>query len=660
MFLAALMFGEVVMQVGFKGVRRLLEKTRVKFRSFHVQWSGLGVFFLLVSAAIQPACTNIKFADRKLASEFFLPDQNSVNGASFKINSLFPASGGGVYELIGQNGEFDNYCSGNFGACSCVYTYTIGSNVNQIAESQVTYQESNMLRCPNAVPTGAATFSVKIQTQAGSNGGPYFSNSLSLNLEGGGTFENSVVYADLSNERSYLEVKRYQCRRNDFIPSPFDSGFLDPIQSQDPRIIYPFNFYTTNVGESILAIQRNGTAAGWECTLTPTFNYSLHWWANPMVFSSAPCTSAFCVGDGELIYPSGSLESGRIPASLGSTATGKRRSSFSLLPRAYGVFDVPVIAAAAPRDLVSPFYSGQNIDAGLTLSPLGYAARPVIAADGGSACPNITIPPNARWVKLWNFRATDLASPRRVQSTIATLNHPIACLSSEPDDLFDSCYFHDAPSNSGSIKLPVTDASGSASMASRIAFMDVNGSGGGGRDSSACYKLNAYDTFEASLFAFNYETSEAESLLRSYPWGVYSTLPASPAVITESMGTGFSMPGGGTSDTLRKLLTGIPRPTGIPTDVVGVADTLPLSQDLFSDHLFVITDPSVRVADFQNLNSSESNNYRPVTYRSRGACPGNSRATCLQDQVNWELNTKNINQPLGPEVYPLCVLQFSD
>jgi hypothetical protein len=344
----------------------------------------------------------------------------------------------------------------------------------------------------------------------------------------------------------------------------------------------------------------------------------------------------------------GTLESGKVPVSSGSTATGKRRSSFALLPRAYGVFNIPVIAATAPQSYVSAFYSGQAIDQSLTLQPLGFAAQPVIQPGGGSGCPNIPIPPNARWVKLWNFRATDLQPPRRVQSTTATLNFPIACLSSEPNDLFDSCYFY-TPPGGGFKTLALSDEVTNASMASRIALMGV----GGGRNPSACYNLKSdWDTFEASRFAFNYHysTIEERNLFMNYPWGVYSTLTGT---------SDFTATFPGTTTSVLQQVTGT-RPEAIPADVVGPADTVPLSPDLYSDHLFVVTDPSITITDFQDLNSTEAKNYRPVTYRTRGACFGSSRATCSQEQVNWELNTKNINLPLGPEVYPLCVLQFSD
>ncbi len=648
------LFGDIVMWVGIKGVRGLLENLGSLFHAFRLGRRRRKCLVPLLLLALFSSCTNIKFSDRKPAAEVFLPDQSTLNGAAFTLSRVVidpnPDFAGSVYNMIGQNGEFDNYCGGSYGTCICVYTYTMGTQVNQISESQVSYQETNMLRCPNGAPSGASSFSVKIRTQAGSGGGPFDSNTLTFTLGAGGAFENSAVYADLADERSYQQIQRYQCRKLEFIPSPFDSAFLDPIQSQDPRIIYPFNFYTGNVGESILALQRNVANAGWECTLTPTFDYELHWWANPIVFSTAPCASGFCMGDGELIYPMNSLESGKVPVTSGSTASGKRRSSFALLPRAYGVFNIPVIAATAPRNYVSAFYSGQAVDDTLRLRPMGFAAQPVVQPGGGSGCPNIPIPAKARWVKLWNFRATDLQPPRRVQSTTATLSSPIACLSSEPNDLFDSCYFY----NGSATPTPTPKTLGNSNeatddtLAYRIGLMP--GGGGGGRNASACYKLKNWDTFEASLFAFNYRYSNIEerNLFMTYPWGVYSTLAG-------TSGFTANLPGG-TQSALQQV-TGT-RPEAIPVDVVD--DTVPLSQDLYSDHLFVVTDPSITITDFQDLNSTEAKNYRPVTYRTRGACPGSSRATCSQEQVNWELNTKNINQPLGPEVYPLCVLQFSD
>jgi hypothetical protein len=657
MFLAVPLFGDIVMRVGIKGVARLLKTAGSVFHALGLQGRRRGALALLLLILPIASCTNIKFANRGPASKEFFPDQTALNKAAFALNQIVvdpnPNFAGSMYNMIGQNGEFGNYCSGNYGVCSCEYTYTLGTNVNQMIQTQVVYVEDNMLRCPNSVPSGAASFSVKIMTQAGQGGGPYESNSLSVNLGTGGTFESSAVYADLADEKSYVPVRRYQCRKLEFISSPFDSTFLDPIQSQDPRVIYPFNFYTTNVGESILALQRNGTSAGWDCTLTPTFDYSLQWWANPMVFSDAPCTTDFCLGDGELIYPVDSLESGKVPVQPLSLETGKRRSSFAVLPRPFGVFSVPIIAAAAPQNYVSAFYSGQAIDQTFTLRPLGYAAQPVVQPGGGSGCPNIPIPAKSRWVKLWNFRATDLQPPRRVRSTTATLNFPIGCLSSKPDDLFDSCYFFNAAPG-GSQELANSDELTLTTLASRVIMMGGN-SGGGGRDPSACYNLTpaSPDIFEASMFAFSYGVStQLTNVFKGYPFGLYSG-------ISGLTGLSVTMPGG-TNPTNLYQVNGA-RPQGNPVDVVGAADTVPLSNDLYSDHLFVVSDPSVTLADFQNLNSPVSKSYRPVTYRSRGACTGpTSRAGCNQDQVNWEVNVKNINQPTGPEVYPLCVLQFSD
>jgi len=648
------------MRAGIKGVHRLPEKSGHWFHGFGFDRGRGGRLFFVFTLTFLFACTNIKYGNRKPGSEVFVPDQSSLSDGAFRINEILvdpnPNFAGSMYNLIGQNGEFDNYCGGNYGTCSCVYSYTQGTLPSQTAEIAVPYQESSMIRCPNSVlPSGLSSFSVKVSTQAGQNGGPFFSNTLQVNLGAGGTFDSSAVYADLTRESSYRQVRRYQCRKLEFISSPFDGSFLDPIQSQDPRIIYPFNFYTSNVGESLLAMQRNGSSQGWDCTLTPTFDYSLHWWANPRVFSAAPCTSDFCVGDGELIYPDGTLESGKVPVSPGSTATGKTRASFWLLPRPFGVFSIPVIAATAPRTYTQAFYSNDVVDTNFTIQPLGYAASPVANPAGGTSCPNIPIPPKAKWVKLWNFRPTDLQPPRRVVGSLASLYYPIACLSSIPDDLFDSCYFFNGTGNSGgSLKLADT-VEATPTLASRIALMNVNQ--GGGRDNSACYNIASpnYDLFQASSFAFNYANTDEVNFFKNYPWGVYSSIST-----TASISTAFYPDGAGGTVPVTNLRSVIPGPSATPTDAVTNSDTQALSADLYADQLLVVSDPSVSILDFQNLNSSIAQSYRPVTYRSYGACSGTSRAGCSQDQVNWELNTRNVNQPNGPEVYPLCVLQFSD
>jgi hypothetical protein len=522
-----------------------------------------------------------------------------------------------------------------------------------------------MIRCPNIIPAGVMSFEVKIITAGGTTGEVYESNTLIGSFGPSGTLQGATDFVDLQSELSYVPVKRYQCRKSDFIGSPFDSTFLDPIQSQDPRVIYAFNYYTSNVGESLLAMQRNATTAGWDCTLTPTLDYRTHWWANPLVLSAATCTSPFCIGDGELMYPPDTLENGKIPVSLGSTANGKRRSSFSLLSKPYNVFNVPVIAATAPQSTVSSFYSMQNVDAVLRLGPLGYAARAIPALGGSSACPSVPIPSNAHWVKLWSFRATDLVPPRKVTQSSAASNSPIACFTKSGDGVFDSCNYSTTDGNNGSPAgsgpLLASLYLSNPSLLSFAARVALTAGVGEGRDPSACYKLDPsnIDQFIPSWFAFTDISNDVNIILnnlRLKPWGLYSTYSGT-AVIRNTPALSPSP----------YQLTSAPT-TGVPTDTLAPTDSQPMASDPYTDHLFVVTEVGVNdsaMISMGNGGSSGMDYYRPVTFRSKAACSGYSLSTCNVSgyegtQVQWGINTRDVNNPNGAEVYPLCVLQFTD
>ena len=636
----------------------LFTKTGLDFK--HFGFKNLGVFTSLFLFALTViSCTNIDTLNRSPSSTVSLANPIGGSGSSaFHLIGLVtdPVQGSSVYDLLGQDNEFDQYCNGTYGVCSCKFSYQKNGGT-QVVEVANTYQESNMIRCSNIIPPGVSSFEVKIITGAGPNGETYESNSMIGSFGPSGTLQGATDFVDLQSELSYAQVKRYQCRKSDFIASPFDSTFLDPIQSQDPRVIYAFNYYTSNVGESLLAMQRNATSSGWDCTLTPTLDYRTHWWANPLVFSAATCTSPFCIGDGELMYPPDTLENGKIPVSLGSSANGKRRSSFALLSKPYNVFNVPVIAATAPQSTVSAFYSMQKIDNALTLGPLGYAARAIPALGGSSACPSVPIPSNAHWVKLWSFRATDLIAPRKVTGSMAALNSPIACFTKPGDGIFDSCTY--SVSTSGGPALASLYLSNNPALSARVAL--TSGLTDGSRDPSACYKIDIpnYDQFIPSWYAFTDSSNDVNIILnnlRAKPWGLYSSYAGSA--------TPRSSPALNPSP---YELTSAPT-TGVPTDMLGQNDSQPMAADPYTDHLFVVTEVGVNdsaMISMGNGGSSAMDYYRPVTYRSKAACSGYSLNTCNVSgyegtQVQWGINTRDVNNPNGAEVYPLCVLQFTD
>jgi hypothetical protein len=643
---------------------------------------GRGWLLLL---ALLPACTNHGFQIGRSPASTFSQVVTSQTSGDFNLIQLTPdpISPGSLYALVGQNQEFEQYCNSGSSTCVCEYSYNQPGIGPQIVTVAPTYIESDMLRCPNQVPSGIDSFDIRINTVPTQTGGTvYHSNTIAYSLGGSGNVNgNSSIYLDLSKAESFVGVQRYQCRKREFIRNPLDADIIDPFQAMDPRIIYPFNFYTTNVSESLLQMQRGnaptgsgGTSGGsqndqaWECSLNATPDGNLHWWANPAVYSKSSCLNNFCSADAELIYPRTKLSIGPVPA---STDVGWRRSTFSLAKRAYGVFQIPVIAAIAPRNYVSAIYS-------TAASPLGWAAKPIPATNGSSSCPAITLPTGARWVKLWNFRATSIPPAQVVTQSASANNSVIGC---RPPKSFDSCQtaadgFSPAPHSNdftraaGALGLPLDENLPDGDFSTRV-LMPTSGSTAAG----ACFAIlkgmapftnSAAETWEMSRHKFNSDTPI--SMMKNYPWGVYSVPAPAPAI---------GSPCNGGSPTLEEWMstsgncatypTLLPSPT--PSEPKTNLLISPLSPDSYTDNLFVVTDPEVSDPLMQTNTPPE---YTPVTFRAKASCMsgGNalaSRSGCpnntefLGTEISWLNSRTEVNSPsiTGPYVYPLCVVQFT-
>jgi len=419
----------------------------------------------LFSLLILVACTNVRGTNLLSGSGTGTIATSTTTG-NFVLSQLAPdpTTPGSVIDYVGVNEQFDTYCSE--GTCMCQFTYLTSSGSSVTVAELTNYQESDLITCNNMIPSGITAFSTQIIVVPGTSASPgvsatptpnsnsilYASNSLTGNFDSG-SLAGTTNYQNLSSASTYVPVQRFQCRKRIFISNPMNPSMIDPFQSQNPTVIYPFNYYTTNVATSLLDQQQSADTS-WECTLTTAANYNLQWWANPNVFSAAPCSSSFCTGDGSLIYPQNALSSGMVPVNNPS-ANGKTRSSFYLAAQPYSVFNVAVQAAVAP----SPSNSG----AGTASSPaplgtytsstygvIGYGAQPISNGNGTSSCPAITLPANAYWVKLWNFQATNITSPVIVTGSQSVTQSAIACDSihadltgeSEAAEIFPSCEYY--------------------------------------------------------------------------------------------------------------------------------------------------------------------------------------------------------------------------
>ncbi len=639
--------------------------------------------------AILSSCTNINTGGKRSpSSTVSLSNPAAGLGGSFQLIGVYSSQNavGAEFDMIGADSMFDQFCTGTSGPCVCVYTYQSPGVGETVVQQAVRVQESDLLRCPNGVPSGINSFEVKILA----NGSGDYSNAITVNLSNS-AFVNTA-YVDLSSESAYQPVTRFQCRHREQIMNPLGGGgnLIDPIQSEDPRLIYPFNFYTTNVAQSLWGMQTN-PAQDWDCTLTPNHDSTLHWWANPYVFSSMTCSSGtgydpFCNGDGELMYPLTQLFSDKVSMSV-PLPNAKMRSSFFLAKQRYGVFDVAVTAPIAP----GAFQLGQvATPAAGTFGTIGFAARTIPGAGGTSSCPNIALPPNAQWVKLWNYAATNLESASFVTGS-NTLSNAVVC-NPASNNVFQSCF--DPGKNMNTGNPPFTDwrgvglhdssitysapgstpenssihpASNSNVLASRVVVMT------GGGNTNACYNItamgNGQEAWHPSPFAF---VGLDYSDLSGLPWDLYGAKTGYSAKLMKPTDcTGNAQWPQSTYNYLNSHSSGNsscwPHVWYQDQPVDTQLQLQKISQSNYNDYLLAVTSPSVNDTSMRNsaYGGSGVPQYQPVTYRSKNDCNCSSQNGCAagcspSKRINWHVDVKAPGAAsTTPDLFPLCVLQFS-
>lgn len=319
-------------------------------------------------------------------------------------NNTNQAGSAGTFDLIGDgSGSIGSYCtppstggstnsttttstnssgaSGGSGAtpCSCSFSYTNASTgTMESIEFASIYVEGDILRCSiPSLPSSVTSLSVKIRIVASDQ----TSNPINFNLASSG------IILDSSQISSFSKVDRYQCRDLLTIPYQLDPGtdsndpnIYDPIQSEDPHLTYPLNYFTTNLGKSLELYGNNTNAFGFSCPAKPNDPNS---GVNLKIYSIGADS-----GGSKQIYP--------------ATGSVFDRHNFYLAKNSGGVFTVPVNAYFAPLNITSTVPTGSN-----QTGPLGYAARPIPAGVDKETCPDssIQIPAGYHWVKLWLFRA---------------------------------------------------------------------------------------------------------------------------------------------------------------------------------------------------------------------------------------------------------------
>ena len=337
-----------------------------------------------------------------------------ISIASVLRDTLDPT---GTFDVLGDGtGSIGTNCTGadpnnpNQGpsTCNCVYSYVNPSTgATESQEVATVYQEANLVRCLHTTIPAAVT-----------------NTSVELHITSNNQYSNQVVFAfgtassgfDTSVIRSYAQTKRYTCRDILSVPSiisstsDFVAPMYDPNQSEDPLNSYPINFYTSNVGMSILSY--GGGIAGvpattsYDCPpnlLKAPPSYS------SMIYSTAPlqtCPAGSTTAPN--CAPAGTSAKVISPRPGPAVAGGPRpfdRETFYLSQFASGVWQIPVNGIVAPGVASqSPDGTGHSVGGP---APLGFGASPISSGQSGiETCPDTTatIPKGYHWVKLWLFR----------------------------------------------------------------------------------------------------------------------------------------------------------------------------------------------------------------------------------------------------------------
>jgi hypothetical protein len=538
-------------------------------------------------------------------------------------------------------------------SCSCTYSYTSPSEGTAQVDVPTTYQEQNLIECLyTSIPTDVTTVQVSVHVTTQNA----YSNAFSFNL----TNTNGTNPTLISN---FALVTRWQCRDIVSIPYPGSPAFgssnsiYDPIQSQDPSLTYPIDFYTTNLGGSLEAYISANLAGEWNCPTNPNDpNFGL----NYTLYSVGPDSA----GSYEIYPPAGSAFD---------------RSTFYVSKTQSGVYTIPLDSYTAPT----------LVDDGA--APLGYAAAPIVSGTNTETCPDVAIPSGYHWAKLWLFRAS-LPDRYYLQSTAMANAGTIAC---DPgQDSSGNQVFTDCAGGSGDINSIKTakNASGSSTVFDPGDLVNrvIAGEGGGSGTQEACVQLSAPITTIGSTnptispTCSSFPTTDYCFEMDNYgPGATYDSATSSQITAFDSVAVGTDMwlP-------IKGFYT-----SGFATDPLGLLnsgtmnsapkDLAPTSVDLDNpagsttttsryDFVFVVSPVTVMAADMENSSTTTNYPYVPFRFPSATDClspnPNNplTAGDCNPSKIiHYGLKLHDVdtngdppaNDTSDPPIYPMCVLQ---
>lgn len=593
----------------------------------------------------------------------------------------------GKLDLIGDgSGAIQTFCNPEGKApeeslCQCVLGYIDGSGNSLQLGVVPSHIESDLIRCSyTGVPSTVTQLTVKIYfTPADLS-----SNTYNFN------FSTAIGGASLSDLAAYIKPTRFQCKSHVYISHFGDSSdggsggasssptlMYDPIQSEDPRLAYGFNYYTNNPGGAVAlyASQNASQQRLWECPLDLTNGSPLG--LDYSVYSLA--------SDGQ---------SSRIYPAAGSAFD---RSTFLTSRTKNGIFNVAINAPLMPG-LANQIPDAQG-NVGKGVAPvLGWGVQPSPAANNEN-CPgaNVAIPAGHHWAKLWLFRGS--LAIRYAKSSPNLSFTPIAC---NPG-------IWDSSAGAGADKPLVSDCADSSGT-------NTNADCGGGPNGTKCIGMNY--NFTAGSLVDRILMRKENGVIRSRCVKLTqlgqadSTIAAGQTSSSTALFPGYTQYGLGTDIwSPRHHAAGNPAVTGNPNECTQLQKFDPLNlcsvpdhtkpkgenpastsyvphvsdgtneklSDIAidtsdgngfssrSDYLFVVTPATVSAAQMDAQGSSVANMYTPYRFIPSTACQsGNPDNPAFQGdcdpryKVPYHLERHDITQAGSTSsnfIYPVCVLQ---
>ena len=371
------------------------------------------VLFLFSFSAVLTGCSNSMLPSSASSAASGLtslsPTTTTGTNTVFNLNQvvLSASNPSANFDLIGDGtGAIGQTCTAAAtstssdptqpSTCVCNFAYIDANGNNQSIQSPSIYRETDLLRCSfTLIPSGVAYTDVSI----------FVSTSNSYSSTQRFQFSGTLSGLSLANSTSFQSIQRYQCKDTIVVPGVFSSSssaFYDPIQSEDPFLSYPLNFYTGNMGGALASFIANpltmptSGGAGWNCPTIPN---------DPSSGLDLTVYSVDRDGGSNTIYP---------------TSVTSDRSTFYLARQPTGAFSIPINSFIAPATITG---SGTP-----KLPPIGYGAAPIPLSNGTETCPDssVTIPAGYKWVKVWLFRASLEARVYRTSTKISN-SGKVAC-----------------------------------------------------------------------------------------------------------------------------------------------------------------------------------------------------------------------------------------